>query len=331
MERENDDIKDGRKFIFTGAVIFSFVTLGLGIFGFFHHCIKHKAFPICYGIILFPSFVFLIVIGAVCIAVSDGAIETIDDECTVVNTNFDKSVEITRAAVKVEKEEANKPPVVVDADDAADQINSGGSSFRDKFTGGRRLQSKTAGINTVTIRLEIYEDIYVNQYMCSQWCPCKDTTAKKDWMEIPDKLAWNRRDDFVFVSGAENEDLNGKKYAKSFDTYKECVDDPSTSSDINNKFAIFKESFKTQDNYQTISDWLEFFETEYACTGFCRENLFSWSASYATGRVKKTCIADIKDDLESGFVGIMVMAIVAGIILFFTFIVQYFIWPKQCK
>ena len=102
MERENDDIKDGRKFIFTGVVIFSFVTIGLGLFGFFHHCIKHKVFPICYGIILFPSFIFLIVIGAVCIAVSDGAIETIDDECVVVNTNFEKSVELTRAQVLAE-------------------------------------------------------------------------------------------------------------------------------------------------------------------------------------------------------------------------------------
>lgn len=158
--------------------------------------------------------------------------------------------------------------------------------------------------------------------MCSKWCPCKDTVAKKDWMEITDKLAWNRREEFVFVTGTEE---------KSFDTYMECVNDPSTSSDINNKFAIFKESFKAQDNYQTISDWLEFFETEYACSGFCRENLFSWSGSHVAGRVVKTCNADIKDDLESGFVAIMVMAIVAGIILFFTFVVQYFIWPRQCK
>jgi len=91
MEKENDDVKDGRKFIFTGAVIFSLVTIILGGAGFVHHCVQHKSFPIAYGIILFPSFVFLIVIGSVSVAVSNAFFDAADEECEAVLKNYEYS------------------------------------------------------------------------------------------------------------------------------------------------------------------------------------------------------------------------------------------------
>jgi len=104
MERENDDIKDGRKFIFTCAVIFSVVTILLGAFGFVHHCVKHKAFPMIYGMIIFPSFIFLLIVGGVSVASFNAFLDSADEECAVVASNYANSIVTFREKIQLEAE-----------------------------------------------------------------------------------------------------------------------------------------------------------------------------------------------------------------------------------
>ena len=161
----------------------------------------------------------------------------------------------------------------------------------------------------MTIRLEIYEDIYINQFMCSKYCPCKDPgTAKSVWEAESDNLIyWDRKEEF---------DFSGE-----WETYKDCVTQVEPDGDIKNPFIPFAEHFRDQENFEVISDWLEFFEKEYTCAGFCFPVLFSWHRPISQGRVGKACLGDIKDDLETSFVAIAAMAIVSGIVLFFTMVI----------
>jgi len=71
------------------------------------------------------------------------------------------------------------------------------------------LQRDSERTLTVTIRLEIYEDIYINQFMCSEYCPCADVTAKSEWIDIPDMFAFAREEPWDFTG--------------TLTTYKECI------------------------------------------------------------------------------------------------------------
>jgi len=74
--------------------------------------------------------------------------------------------------------------------------------------------------------------------------------------------------------------------------------------------------------------WIQFFEDEYDCAGICLPASFSFSKSIKNGRPTEGCIGAIKDDLNTAFLGLSVVTLLAGIFLFFVFIMQYCLWRK---
>ena len=81
MEKENTDIEDGRKLVFIGLVIFSLATILFSVLGFCTKCCKSWIFNICFGVILLPIWIIVVVIGAGALFISQAAEDKIQEEC----------------------------------------------------------------------------------------------------------------------------------------------------------------------------------------------------------------------------------------------------------
>ena len=79
--KEDDKIADGRNFIFFCLVVFALVTILVGMLGFCFCCTKSKLFSCSYGIVLLPTWIFVLTVGIVALAVSFAGKEKIEDEC----------------------------------------------------------------------------------------------------------------------------------------------------------------------------------------------------------------------------------------------------------
>lgn len=81
MEKEYEEIEEGRKLVFIGLVVFSLVTILVAALGFCTKCCRSWCFNLTYGIILLPVWIVVIAIGAVSLYVSSAAKEKLEEEC----------------------------------------------------------------------------------------------------------------------------------------------------------------------------------------------------------------------------------------------------------
>ena len=79
--KEDDKIADGRNFIFFCLVVFALVTILVGMLGFCFCCTKNRLFACSYGLVLLPTWIFVLTVGFVALAVSFAGKEKIEDEC----------------------------------------------------------------------------------------------------------------------------------------------------------------------------------------------------------------------------------------------------------
>lgn len=267
MEQENSDISDARKFVFMVLLIFSLVTIGIASCGFCLKCIKNRCFTCMYGIVLLPTWIFLIVVGAVAIMASVASSDAITDQCVTINQN---SVTLN--------EDSN-----------------------------------------IVISIDIFESLGVNSYMCSTYCPCAETNAEASW-------------------GTENFVTSSTSDIKS---YQDCIEyyAQTENQDYNRAtpvvtetdlayFYAFAEEFRGQSTYDDIVKWIAFFEDEYDCAGICTPARFYFTRSIDSGKPSSGCVESIKDEVTNAFTGLGITTLIAGIFLFFIFIMQYCLWRK---
>lgn len=131
MEETYSELSDARKLMFVGLLIFALITIGIAACGFFCKCVKNRCFTCLYGIILLPTWIVTIIIGASALALSAGSKQWLEDECVKINS-VSQEVEISEGY-------------------------------------------------TVSVSLDIYESLFVNDYMCSEYCPCAPTNAASQW------------------------------------------------------------------------------------------------------------------------------------------------------
>ena len=81
MEKENPDIKDGKKLIFIVLVIFAATTIFISVLGFCFHCVKNRCFAVIYGLILLPTWIVVIFVGSLAVVVSIAAEDEIKKQC----------------------------------------------------------------------------------------------------------------------------------------------------------------------------------------------------------------------------------------------------------
>lgn len=145
--------------------------------------------------------------------------------------------------------------------------------------------------------------------MCSSDCKCKDVPSKTDWTKM---------------TVVENRDMPCKAwdFSGTVTTYKECITNVPEITVVGEgaAFAIFAKKFREQDDFNTIMEWIEFFEDEYTCAGICTPALFYWSKSIELGRPTKSCVNSIKEDLTDSFTGLAGATLASGILLFFIWI-----------
>lgn len=62
------------------------------------------------------------------------------------------------------------------------------------------------------------------------------------------------------------------------------------------------------------------------CSGICESALFYYALDVAEGRPKQVCLMYLKDEVQNNLSYMGVSAIVAGLVMLFTFIFQYCLW-----
>ena len=85
VSKEDEAIEDGRKFIFVSLVIFALFTIAIGLLGFCFCYTDSKIFACTYGLVLLPTWIFVLTCGIVAVAVSFAGKDRIEDECNKIS------------------------------------------------------------------------------------------------------------------------------------------------------------------------------------------------------------------------------------------------------
>lgn len=71
-----------------------------------------------------------------------------------------------------------------------------------------------------------------------------------------------------------------------------------------------------------------FFEVKYTCSGICSVPLFYASRPVADGVPAETCLEGLQLEIQGSSLYLGVTAIVIGLLMFVTWIMQYCLWKK---
>ena len=144
------DFENTRKLVFYGLIIFALVAIISACMGMVACRIKNRCYTICYGTILLPTWIIIILVGSVAVYASTEGKDKIMEECYKVIQKLNEA--------------------------------QGGSSSSSSSSSGDC--NKTYETN-IQVNLEVYEAMYINDEMCSDNCPCKENiTKKKDWFDL---------------------------------------------------------------------------------------------------------------------------------------------------
>ena len=147
--------------------------------------------------------------------------------------------------------------------------------------------------------------------MCSVNCPCKPVSQKTEWTNL-DRTDLNRCRDWDFTG--------------TITTYKECLKTPGLNAKI--RFQGFADGLVNEDSWESLADFIEYFEIQLECAGVCKPALFSFSQSIENGRPEKSCVLGLVDSIGEEFTGLPVATFCSGVLLFFIFIFNYCLWKK---
>ena len=91
MEKENPDIKDGKRLIFIVLVIFAAATILIAALGFCFSCVKNRCFAVIYGLILLPTWIVVIFVGSLAVVVSVAAEDEIKKQCQQITDAYNQN------------------------------------------------------------------------------------------------------------------------------------------------------------------------------------------------------------------------------------------------
>lgn len=182
----------------------------------------------------------------------------------------------------------------------------------------------------LTISFNIYQEIFINQEMCTRNCPCAESDKMSQWriLDSAERAGYQRNKEFVFTANP---------FVIKYDTYDACIEgvqDPSVPENLaaghtaTQAFYQFAKNFREQGDFTEIKEWIEFFEDEYECAGICEVALFNWIQPVAEGIPTKSCVTSVKEDLEASFMGLGISTLVTGGLLFLIWLCQYCMWRK---
>jgi len=284
------DLKKYRNLFFIGLVLFALIAIVAAIMGIGACKIKHRCYTCCYGLLLLPTWIMIILIGTGAVFVSYASEDVIEDKCAEYMDKFETGIDNL----------GNKITDLTNGD------TSGGSS-------NPLLADNCAQIydTDVPISMQIYDSLLINEEMCSINCPCKPVDERFEWVNL------NRAE----IGRCRDWDFTG-----TITTYKECLQQPGPQAKI--RYQGFAEGLVSQDSWDGIADFIEFFENQLDCAGICRPALFSFSKSIENGRPNNSCVKGLMENIDQEFVGLSAATLISGILLFFIWIMQYCLWKK---
>ena len=170
MEKEDDDLKDARQLLFLVLLCFALAIIAVAALSFFLRCISNRCYVMTYGCILLPSWIIVVIFGAIATAISIAAEDTIQDECIKALAEAELSTDSS----------------------------------------------------TLTYSLNIYETLKIDEYMCTDFCPCK--TSDKD-SQFSGKRTF---EGVTYTRGPfEYTYYNKDNFAGNFTNYVECLKNPT--------------------------------------------------------------------------------------------------------
>ena len=117
MAKDQEDIEDGQQFVKYALISFAVVTLLVANLALLIKVCDNQCFLTIYGLILLPTWVFVIVIGGLALHIANIANDKLQDECNklIIKPNDKQVVDVSDASAETQAEAAS----------------SGGFSFRD--------------------------------------------------------------------------------------------------------------------------------------------------------------------------------------------------------
>jgi len=284
ISQDVTEIESGKDLFFVGTLIFGLLAIIASCLAIgLRCCHKKKIYRCCVGIFLIPVFLILIAVGGGAVYLSNASEEQIEEQC-----------------IKLAAETAQTIETEAPSDPAA---QAAGYSFGD-----------------IEVSLEIYKSIRIDEFMCSQECPCPVTAKSTEWTGLTStELALSNRSANVFT-------FQDSSVGQTFETYKACIESETGSPSQSEYFKAFAKAFRDQGNFSDVMEFIEFFESEYQCAGICTEALFSWSVSVTQGRPTETCLISIKDDISTVFMILGLVTFLSGVLLLCVFVCQYCLW-----
>lgn len=153
-------MEKGRKLLFMILLVISIIAIVIAALGFCFKCLKNRCFVCTYGLILIPTWLVYMIFGGIGIGLSTVSKDAVESACTDLSDQLD---------------------------DLSNRLSSnigdiqGGSDFAASVLG----ECGDSSIGEVKISVEIYDAIKIDNYMCSDVCPCKDVGNKNDWINSP--------------------------------------------------------------------------------------------------------------------------------------------------
>mmetsp|Transcript_29351 Transcript_29351/g.36454 ORF Transcript_29351/g.36454 Transcript_29351/m.36454 type:complete len:197 (-) Transcript_29351:569-1159(-) len=134
------DMEAARKLIFYGLIVFALIAIIAALMGMVACKVKNRCYTICYGCILMPTWIIILIVGGLAVYASTEGKDQLMTQCKIA----------------VDKLDAARNP-----------SSSGGSSQADPCS------IDYSSMNDFKVSLEVYETIMINKEMCSTNCPCK--------------------------------------------------------------------------------------------------------------------------------------------------------------
>lgn len=159
------DFDNVRTAVFICLILFALIAIIASCMGLLACKIKNRCFTICYGCLLLPIWIAVIVVGSVAVYVATEGKDKIQDECV---------------------------KVIQKLDDGINSIQSTGTA-----------SVPTSGVVTcdedynsdIKFTLDVYETMKIGDNMCSENCPCQQVATRNEWEQL-DKEEFGRCRDF---------------------------------------------------------------------------------------------------------------------------------------
>lgn len=184
----------------------------------------------------------------------------------------------------------------------------------------------------------------IDSYMCSTYCPCPASTSSSLWtgMSADDVQKQGRLstmdwyfggDQYKIGSATKVQNPTAPVISREFATFAECANDVVINEadwdnveddDVVDELFYYSDT-KGENPFMGV---LAFIEERYSCSGFCNPHMFFATRNIDQGKPTEGCGTPVSKEFGTELGSIGAAGVVAGLMLFCTFLSSYCLWKK---